>query len=129
MNSWQVTLDPHRCSIMHISNSNTVCAKYTIHGFPLNCVSGVKYFSASVSSMMSWRDHIDDICTKARNSLGFIRRNLRNCPNYLRNQTYTSLVRQILEHACCVWVPHQRKHIKQLESVQQTWSLNLGGTY
>ena len=43
VNSWQMTLNPHRCSIMHMSNKRkTVCAKYTINGFPLNCVSGVK---------------------------------------------------------------------------------------
>ena len=82
MNSWQMTLYPHKCSIMHVSNkSNTVCAKYIINGFPLNCVSGVKYLGVSISSNMSWSDHIDDICTNARKSLGFIRRNLRNCPS------------------------------------------------
>ena len=120
MNSWQITINPHKCSIMHISNKrNTVCAKYTINGFPLNCVSGVEYLGASISSKMSRRDHIDDISTKARKSLGFIRRNLRNCPQYVRNQAYASLIRPILEYACCVWDPHQHKHIKQLESVQR----------
>ena len=77
LNSWQITLDPHKCSIVHISHKrNTVCAKYTINGFSLNCVSGVKYLGASISSKMSWSDHIDDICTKARKLLRFI----RNCP-------------------------------------------------
>ena len=37
----------------------------------------------------------------------------------MRNQVYASLVRQILEYARCVLDPHQRKHIKQLESVQR----------
>ena len=45
VNSWQMTLNPHKCSIMHISNKhNTVCQKYTINVFPLNCVSEVKYW-------------------------------------------------------------------------------------
>ena len=66
---------------------------------------------------MSWSDHIDNICTKARKSLGFIRRNLRNCPQYELDQAYASLVRPILEYACCALDPQQRKHIKQLESV------------
>ena len=88
VNSWQITLCPHKCSIVHISNKhNTVCAKYTINGFPLNYVSGFMYQLQDVD--------IDDISTKARKSLGFIRMNLRNCPQYVRNQTYTSLVRPI----------------------------------
>ena len=62
----QMTLNPNKCSIVHISNKrNTVCAKYTINGFPLNCVSGVNYIGVSISSMMSWSDHIDDVCTEA----------------------------------------------------------------
>ena len=115
MNSWQMTLDPHKCSIMHISNKrNTVCTEYTINGFPLNCVSGVQYLGVSISSKTSWSDLVVDICTKAGTSLGLIRRNLQDCPDYVRNQAYISLVRPILEYACCVWDPYQRKHIKQL---------------
>ena len=130
MNSWKMTLHPHKCSIMHISiKRNTVYAKYIINGFPLNCVSGVKYPGVSISSKMSWSDHIDDICTKARKSLGFIRRNLRNCLQYLRNQAYASLVRPILEYACCVLDPHQRKHIKQSESVQRHAARFTTGNY
>ena len=103
VNSWLMTFDPHKCSIVHISNKrNPVCTIYTINGLPLNCVSGVKHIGVSVSSKTSWSDHIDDICRKARKSLDFIRRNLRNCAQYVRNQAYTSLVCQILEHACCV---------------------------
>ena len=120
VNSWQMTLIPHKCSIMHNSyKHNTVCSKYYINGFPLDCFSDVKYLGVSISSKMSWSDHIDDICTRARKSLGFIRWNLRNCPQCVRNQAYTSLVRPILEYACCVWDPHQRKYIKHLESVQR----------
>ena len=119
VNSRQMTIDPHKCSIMHISNKrNIVCAKYTINGLPLKCVSGVQYLGVAISSKMSVSDHIDDISTKARKSLGFIHINLRNCPQYMQNQAYTSLVHPILEHACCVWDPYQRKYIKQLESVQ-----------
>ena len=59
-----MTVNPHKCSIMHIPNErNTVSTKYTINGFPLNCVSGVKYIDVSIRSKMSWSDHIDDICT------------------------------------------------------------------
>ena len=67
VNSWQMTLNLHTSSIMHISNKrNTVCVKYTIKGFPLNCVSGVKYLGIYIRSKMSRCDHVDDICTKAR---------------------------------------------------------------
>ena len=63
---FQMTINPHKCSVMHIFyKRNTVCAKYIINGFPLNCVSRVMYLGVSISSNMSWSDHIDNICTKA----------------------------------------------------------------
>ena len=129
-NSRQMTLNPHQCSTMHFSNKrSTVCAKYAINGFPLYCGSGVKYRGVSISSKMSWSVHIDDICTKARKSLRFIRRNLRNYPQYVRIQAYTSLVRTCTEYACFVWDPYQRKHIKQLESVQHHAARSTTGNY
>ena len=47
----------------------------------------------------------------------------------MQNQAYTSLVRQILEYACCVWDPQQHKHIKQLESVQHHAARLTTGNY
>ena len=92
-----MTVNPHKCSIMLISNEcNTVFAKYTINGFPLNCVSVFKYLGVSISSKMSWSDHIDNICTKARKSLGFICTNLCNYHLCMQNKAYASLVRPIL---------------------------------
>ena len=65
VNSWQMTLNAHKCPIMHISNKhNTVSIKYRINGYPLICISGVKYLGVSISSKMSWSDHINDIKTK-----------------------------------------------------------------
>ena len=111
---------------MFRNKRNTVITKYKINGFPPNCVSGVKYRDVSISSM-PWRDHINDICIKARKSLGLIRMNLRIFPQYVRNQVNAS--RPILEYACCVWDPCQRRHIKQLESVQHHAARFTTGNY
>ena len=120
-----MTLNLCKCSVMHMSNKrDTLSTKYTINGFPFNCISGVKYLInlisyVSISCKMSWNDHTDDICTKTRKSLGLICRNLRNCPQYVRNQAYTPHVRPMFEYDSCVLDPYERKQIKQLESVQR----------
>ena len=130
MNALKMTLSLHRCSIMCISiKCNTVSTKYTINDFPLNRVSGVKYLGVSISSKISCSNRIHDICTKERKSLGFICRNLCNCPQYVQDQAYSSLERPMLEYACCVWDSYQRMHIKQLESTQHHAALFTTGNY
>ena len=47
----------------------------------------------------------------------------------MQKQAYTSPVRPIFVYACCVWDPHQHKHIKQLESVQRHTARSTTGNY
>ena len=51
--------------------------------------------------------------------MGFLRRNLSNCPKELKGLAYITLVWSKLEYAACVWNPHLEKDIKQLEGVQR----------
>ena len=52
-------------------------------------------------------------------SLGFLRRNLYNCPEQIKMQAYYSLVRPHLEYACSVWDPHTQKNIQSIENFQR----------
>ena len=52
-------------------------------------------------------------------SLGFLRRNLYNCPEQIKTQAYYSLVRPHLEYACSVWDPHTQKNIQSIEKDQR----------
>ena len=64
-------------------------------------------------------DHIDKMCNKANSTLGFLRRNLSNCPKQLKELSYIALVRSKLEYAACVWNPYLAKDIKKIEAVQR----------
>ncbi|EDO25359.1 predicted protein, partial [Nematostella vectensis] len=69
--------------------------------------------------LMNWNTHVTNIVGKANKSLGFIRRNLGACPDFVREIAYTTLVRPRVEFASGVWDPHVQKQIKDLESVQR----------
>ena len=43
------------------------------------------------------------MCTKANKTLGFLRRNLYQCPQDVKEAAYRGLVRPILEYGSCVW--------------------------
>ncbi len=64
-----------------------------------------------LSHNLSWRPHIRKLETLANQKLGFIKRNLRGCPDDLRRLAYISLVQSGLEHLM--------KDINRLEKVQR----------
>ena len=55
---------------------------------------------------------------KANSTLGFDKRNLHHCPQKIKDQSYKSLVRPMLEYGCTVWDPYkayQKLWLKQLQ--------------
>ena len=84
---------------------------YTMMGHPITSVTQHKYLGVELDSKLTWNEHISAITLKANSSLGFLRRNLYNCPEQIKTQAYYSLVRPHLECACSVWDPHTQKSI------------------
>ena len=50
---------------------------------------------------------------------GFLRRNLKSCPQQLKEQAYISLVRSVVEYASVTWSPHKEKDIKPIQRIQK----------
>ena len=59
------------------------------------------------------------MANKANQTLGFLRRNLSNCPESIKELAYKALVRPHQEYPSPVWDPWMDKHIRQIEAVQQ----------
>ena len=79
-----------------------------------------KYLGVSFSSDLSWSDHIHNICTRARRTIGLLYRHfyLNSNPTSLQ-KLYLTLVRPLLEYACQVWHPHLVRDIAKLKRVQK----------
>ena len=70
-------------------------------------------------SIVRWKVSLNNICKKANSTLGFLRRNLKNCPHECQKLAYTTLVHSILEYGSSVWDPHLQKDIDSLEKIQR----------
>ena len=103
--------------------------KYQLHGHTLEVVEGSKYLGIHISSDLSWREHIRQTTAKATKSLGFLRRNLHSCPQNVRAQVYTTLIRPVIEYASTVWDPHQIELIQQIQQVQHQAARFATGNY
>ena len=73
-----------------------------------------------MTSKLSWSDHIDQICTKARKLIGMLYRQLYS---WADTNTlllfYTTCIRPHLEYACQLWDPYTSKSWLSLEAVQK----------
>ena len=105
---------------MRITRSRTPITKlYTLGGQILDQVNQAPYLGVLISEELEWAPHINSITSKANSTLGFIRRNLKQCRKDLKELAYMSLVRSKLENATGTWDPHHEYNINKLERVQR----------
>ena len=72
-----------------------------------------------MDSKLNFINHITSIVSKAKSTLGFIKRfcyDVRNVQSL--KSLYYALVQSILEYCCVVWLPFHNTRINQIESVQ-----------
>ncbi len=117
---WGMKFNASKCQIMRIHRSTKPLERfYTINKQILEQVDKAKYLGVMVTEELDRSPHINNTVTKAKRCLGFIKRNISNCPQELREMAHLSLVRFQLEYACVTWDPHHLKDISNLEKIQR----------
>lgn len=119
--SWQMSFHPSKCTVLRISTNrnNILKSNYTLHGHQLEVVDSSKYLGITLSQDLSWRRHVETTAGKASKTLGFLRRNFRDCSKSVRETTYHSMVRPTLEYASAAWDPYKSEDINRLDKVQR----------
>ena len=116
---WGMHFNPKKCNVMSIARSSPLTKMYQLHNTILARVDSFTYLGLVITSDLSWSEQ-SSVCTKKANAtLGFIRRNLRKCPQELRRTSYISLVRSVMDYSATVWDPHLRKDVNSLERTQR----------
>jgi len=111
--------NPNKCVHLRITNKKSFLNhNYTIHNQQLQQVSSAKYLGITIDSHLSWKDHIDEICSKANSAKAFLRRNIHQCPRSIKSNCYKIFARPILEYAAPVWSPFLQCQIYQIERIQ-----------
>ncbi len=116
-----MSFNPAKCEVLRITNKtkHVIRTNYTIRGTILNTADHAKYLGVTIQSKLNWRPHVDNVCKKANSTRGFLQRNLRSCPQKVKEQAYKTYVRPTLEYASAVWDPPTDNLVKQLDMVQR----------
>ena len=114
---WGMRFNAKKCYVMSIRNTSSHL--YQLDNTILQQVSTNPYLGITLSEDLQWSTHIQNIVKKSNSTLGFLRRNLKNCPEECRKLAYISLVRSTLEYGSFIWDPYLQKDINCIEKNQR----------
>ena len=86
----------------------------------METTSSSKYLGINFSDDLTWSDRIKTTVNKGNRTVGFLRRNFRECTPSVKAATYKTMVRPVVEYASTVWDPTLQREIATLEQVQHT---------
>ena len=85
-NIWQLPFNFKKCEFLRITNKfSPIITTYQMGAKTINQVTSAKYLGITINEKMQWAEHISNITKKASASLGFLHRNLKNCPPFVKN--------------------------------------------
>ena len=106
-----------KCYIISINKRSTHF--YSLNNHILKQVEENPYLGLKLTENLKWSSHITKITKKANSTIGFLRRNLKSCPQDCRKSAYISLVRSVLDYGSIIWDPYLSRDIEKLERVQR----------
>jgi hypothetical protein len=115
--TWGMRFNAQKCYLLPTKPKSHFF--YSLGGTILQQVEQNPYLGIQISADLKWSTHIAGACKRAGSTLGFLRRNLRNCPAECRRLAYIALVRSTLEYGAAVWDPYLRQDIDKLERIQR----------
>ena len=77
-----------KCVVLRVSPKKTVLqTQYMLHGHTLEVVDSSKYLGVTIKDDLSWETHVQNTVGKANRTLGFLRRNMKDCTMPMKDLT------------------------------------------
>ena len=102
-NKWLMSFNPSKYVHLTITHkTNPLKSSYSICGSVIQQSNSAKYLRVTITSNLSWSEHINNITNKANSIRVFLQRNLNQCHKSLKSTCYISYVRLILSRICLI---------------------------
>ena len=106
---WSMEFNSDKCEVLRITRMrNPVIFPYTLHNKELNVTNAAKYLGVTISKDLNWSPHINNNTGKAKNTLRFIKRNIKTSNTKVKEMAYNTYVRPQLEYCSTFWNPWQK---------------------
>ena len=129
-NKWKMEFHPSKCQVLRVTHKrNPIDGQYNSYGHPLVEVNSAKYLGVHIYKKLSFNTHIDATVKKANSVCAFLQRNFRHCNRMIKQATYFTYVRPVVEYAATAWNPHTQKYVHKIEMVQRRSARYMTGDY
>lgn len=117
--TWQMTVNVNKTKLVSFTRSQSPSLfSYQLNDTIIDPCTSYKYLGVHLTCDLSWATHINFILSKAKSSLGYLRRNLKLASPEIKQLSYITFVRSRLEYASSVWSPWQHYLVMKLEAIQ-----------
>ena len=114
---WLLDFNASKCVVMKVKQKQEYV--YTLNREVLTEVQNQKDLGVYVSNDLMAEKHISEICKKANQRIGMIRRCYTDLTRSKVEKLYKANIRSLLEYCSPVWSPYLQKDIDKLEAVQK----------
>ena len=113
---WSMEFNSDKCEVLRITpKRNPVIFPYKLHNKELNVTNAAKYLGVTISKDLNWSPHINNITGKAKNTLRFIKINIKTSNTKVKEMAYNTYVRPQLEYCSTIWNLWQKHFHKKLK--------------
>ena len=127
---WRMEFHPSKCQTLRVTNKRKqILGLYNIHGHDLKLVSSAKYLGINIDQKLNFNSHVDTTVKKANSVTGFLRRNFKQCRRRIKQATYFTYVRPVVEYAATAWEPHTQRNVNKIEMVQRRCARYVTGDF
>ena len=96
---WQMTFNPNKSEFRITNKVNHIWSDYPLRNCQIPLVNHAKYLGVIIDKYLNWTEHVNMITANANSIRGFLQHNLSKCPTHVKNSSYVTYVRPMLDYS------------------------------
>ena len=118
--AWKVTFEPSKCKAIILSRKREPSRPDLSFGnTKIKLSEQMEVLGLSIDKKITWTSHLSNVCRRAGQRLGALRRLANKLDAKGRANIYKTQVRSIMEYSCLAWMNASQTTLSQLDIIQR----------